>query len=150
VTHPLRLLIITAIAAASLAGPAHGWGPHAASLAKLKVQPAEPTVQDAVTISFRSKRRLPAHYHYELLLTVLNKGSQKDCATIVTKRRTRPVGKGRLVVFRAAPRDDALSDDTKWCQGEATAIVTTGRNGDKTGNTGTFIGTTDFVIAPAP
>jgi hypothetical protein len=146
----LRSVVLLAFAVAALAAPAQGDAPRAAALAKLKVQPTAPTVDAVVTISFRSRRRLPAHYHYELLLTVLKSGKQDGCAVFVAKKRRTPVGKGKLVSFRLSASEDPLTDGTKWCEGDATVIVSTGRNGDRSGDTGTLIGHTDFHIARAP
>jgi hypothetical protein len=136
-TRPLFLAVLCSLLVAS----------PAAAKVKLKVTPKSPIVDDSVTVSWRTDRALKPGYHYQVSL-VTDPGD--DCSGIVFKDSKRRPGKGKPMSMRLSPQDDKLAGSSLWCQGKASVLVSTVKDGAPEDDDGSIIGTAEIRFKGKP
>lgn len=99
------------------------------AMVNIKVRPAKPIVDEDITVSFKTDRKLKSGYHYEGTV-VGARGS--GCANFVLKASGRKPGKGKPMSFHFSPYDDIVNGDSGlWCQGRSFVNVSIERDSGK-------------------
>ena len=117
-----------------------------ASALDLKVMPAKPYVDDEITVSFTTKKKLKSGWHFEA--SVL--GRIGDCAGFAMKATSKRGGKNKRVSIRVSPYDDNLNGGPEWCQGKASVTVSKVKDADRLTGNGSIVGIESFRFYALP
>lgn len=116
-----------------------------ASMLKLKVTPKSPYADEAITVSWKTNRKLREGQHYQGTLVA---GTGDDCAGLADVATYSASKKGKVARITFRPSDAWINDDRDWCNGRASISVTVATGGSA-GN-GKLLGLADFRIREKP
>jgi hypothetical protein len=117
----------------------------ASALVNVRVNPAKPIVDDAITASFKVDRNLKPGYHWEALLLADSCGFASSFVHKVSKQKPK---RGKVLTFRFSPYDDKLNGGSEWCQGKFGVSISTARDNDGKGGSLVGLGTGRFYGKP--